>query len=272
MHPGILGRVQTLTHADPLVVAGVTLRSRLFLGTGKYTSDGAMLAALEASGSELVTVALRRLDLDSPNKKTILDVIDWTRYRILPNTAGCRTADEAIRIARLARSMGLSDWVKLEVIPDPRYLFPDPEETLRAARVLVDEGFKVLPYINADPVLARKLEEIGTVTVMPLGSLIGSGQGLQTLEQIRIIVEEARVPVVVDAGIGVPSDAALAMELGADAVLVNSAVALAKDPELMAEAIREGVEAGRKAYLAGRIPKRGEASPSSPAEGVSRPN
>ncbi len=229
---GKLDRVATtLTHADPLVV----------------------------------------LDLDDPKKKTILDVIDWRRYRILPNTAGCKTADEAIRIARLARSMGLSDWVKLEVIPDPRYLFPDPEETLKAARVLVGEGFKVLPYINADPVLARKLEEIGTVTVMPLGSPIGSGQGIQTMEQIRIIIEEAHVPVVVDAGIGVPSDAALAMELGADAVLVNTAIALASEPALMAEAIRGGVEAGRKAYLAGRIPKRPQASPSSPTEGMSRP-
>jgi thiazole synthase len=262
----------TLTRSDPLVVAGVELRSRLFIGTGKYPTDESMVAALEASGCELVTVALRRLDLDDPKKKTILDVIDWHRYRILPNTAGCKTADEAIRIARLARSMGLSDWVKLEVIPDPRYLFPDPEETLKAARVLVGEGFKVLPYINADPVLARKLEEIGTVTVMPLGSPIGSGQGIQTMEQIRIIVEEAHVPVVVDAGIGVPSDAALAMELGADAVLVNTAIALASEPALMAEAIRGGVEAGRKAYLAGRIPKRAQASPSSPTEGVSRPS
>ena len=269
---GKLGRVQTLTHADPLVIAGVELRSRLFVGTGKYPTDESMLASLEASGCELVTVALRRLDLDDPKKKTILDVIDWKRYRILPNTAGCQTANDAIRIARLARTMGLSDWVKLEVIPDPRYLFPDPEETLKAARVLVNDGFKVLPYINADPVLAKKLEEIGTVTVMPLGSPIGSGRGLQTLEQIRIIIEEARVPVVVDAGIGVPSDAAQAMELGADAVLVNTAIALAADPALMAEAIKEGVEAGRKAYLAGRIPKRGEASPSSPTEGISRPN
>src|SRR5712691_1179440 len=263
--------MQTLA-TDRLVIAGVELRSRLFLGTGKYADDETMLAALKASGCELVTVALRRLDLDDPKKKTLLDVIDWQRYRILPNTAGCRTADEAIRIARLARSMGLSDWVKLEVIPDPRYLFPDPEETLKAARILVDDGFKVLPYINADPVLARKLEEIGTVTVMPLGSPIGSGQGLQTLEQIRIIIGEAGIPVVVDAGIGVPSDAALAMELGADAVLVNTAVALAKDPALMAEAIKEGVEAGRKAYTAGRIPKRSEASASSPTEGVSRPS
>jgi thiazole synthase len=263
--------VQTVKARDALVIAGVELRSRLFLGTGKYRSDDEMLAALEASDCELVTVALRRLDLDDPHKKTILDVIDWRRYRILPNTAGCRTADEAIRIARLARSMGLSDWVKLEVIPDPRYLFPDPEETLRAARILVDEGFKVLPYINADPVLAKKLEQLGTVTVMPLGSPIGSGQGLQTLEQIRIIIDEAEVPVVVDAGIGAPSDASLAMELGADAVLVNTAVAQAKDPGLMAEAIRGGVEAGRKAYLAGRIPKRAHATASSPTEGISRP-
>jgi thiazole synthase len=263
--------VQTVARTDRLVVAGTELRSRLFLGTGKYPTDESMLAALEASGCELVTVALRRLDLDDPKKKTILDVIDWSRYRILPNTAGCRTAEEAIRIARLARSMGLSDWVKLEVIPDPRYLFPDPEDTLKAARVLIGEGFKVLPYINADPVLARKLEELGSVTVMPLGSPIGSGQGLRTMDQIRIIIEEAHVPVVVDAGIGAPSDAALAMELGADAVLVNSAVALAKDPALMAEAIKEGVEAGRKAYIAGRIPRRDRASASSPAEGISRP-
>src|SRR5438477_1146942 len=261
--------VQTLTHTDPLVIAGVELRSRLFLGTGKYADNETMLAALEASGCELVTVARRRLDLDNPKNKTILDVIDWKRYRILPNTAGCRTADEAIRIARLARSMGLSEWVKLEVIPDPRYLFPDPEETLKAARSLVTEGFKVLPYINADPVLARKLEEIGTVTVMPLGSPIGSAQGLQTLEQIRIIVEQAGVPVVVDAGIGSPSDAALAMEIGADAVLVNTAIALAQDPQLMAEAIAGGVEAGRKAYTAGLIPKREQGSPSSPTEGIS---
>lgn len=256
---------------DSLVIAGQALRSRLFLGTGKYRTDEEMIAALEASGCELVTVALRRLDLDDPSRKTILDVIDWKRYRILPNTAGCATAEEAIRIARLARSMGLSDWIKLEVIPDPRYLLPDPEETLKAARVLVKENFAVLPYINADPILARKLEEIGTVTVMPLGSPIGSGQGLQTLSQIRLIIENAHIPVVVDAGIGVPSDAALALELGADAVLVNTAVAASRDPALMAEALRLGVEAGRKAFLAGRMPRREEASASSPSEGVSRP-
>jgi thiazole synthase len=264
--------VQTATKPDTLVIAGTELRSRLFVGTGKYSDDATMVAALEASGCELVTVALRRLDLDDPKKKTILDVIDWRRFRILPNTAGCRTADEAIRIARLARSMGLSDWVKLEVIPDPRYLLPDPEETLKAARVLVAEGFQVLPYINADPVLAKKLEELGTVTVMPLGSPIGSGQGLQTLEQIRIIINDAKVPVVVDAGIGAPSDAALAMELGADAVLVNTAIAMARDPVLMAEAIRDGVHAGRKAFTAGRIARRAAATPSSPTEGISRPS
>ena len=255
---------------DRLVIAGQELRSRLFLGTGKYRTEEEMLSSLEASGCELVTVALRRLDLDDPSKRTILDAVDWKRYRILPNTAGCQTAEEAIRIARLARSMGLSDWVKLEVIPDPRYLLPDPEETLKAARILVKENFAVLPYINADPILARKLEQIGTVTVMPLGSPIGSGQGLQTLAQIRLIIENARVPVVVDAGIGVPSDAAQAMELGADAVLVNSAVAAAGSPALMAEAIRLGVEAGRKAYQAGRMPRREEAASSSPTEGISR--
>ena len=264
--------MQTATKPDTLVIAGTELRSRLFVGTGKYSDDATMVAALEASGCELVTVALRRLDLDNPKKKTILDVIDWRRFRVLPNTAGCRTADEAIRIARLARSMGLSDWVKLEVIPDPRYLLPDPEETLKAARVLVAEGFQVLPYINADPVLAKKLEELGTVTVMPLGSPIGSGQGLQTLEQIRIIINDAKVPVVVDAGIGAPSDAALAMELGADAVLVNSAIAMAGDPVMMAEAIRDGVQAGRKAFAAGRIARRAGASASSPTEGISRPS
>ncbi len=261
--------MQTLTQ-DRLVIAGQPLRSRLFLGTGKYRTEEDMLAALDASGAELVTVALRRLDLDNARKRTILDVIDWRRYRILPNTAGSQTAEEAIRIARLARSMGLSDWVKLEVIPDPRYLLPDPEETLQAARILVKEGFAVLPYINADPVLARKLEEIGTVTVMPLGSPIGSGQGIETASQIRLIIEGAQIPVVVDAGIGTASDAAQAMEMGADAVLVNTAVAAAGQPALMAEAIRLGVDAGRKAFLAGRMPRRTEAAPSSPSEGISR--
>src|SRR5215472_11759691 len=269
MSTAISGAAQAPASVDSLVIAGVELRSRLFLGTGKYRSDGEMLASLDASGCELVTVALRRLDLDDPAKKTILDAIDWQRYRILPNTAGCRTAQEAVRIARLARSMGLSDWVKLEVQPDPRYLLPDPVETLRAAETLVAEGFVVLPYINADPILARRLEEIGCATVMPLGSPIGSGQGLVTQRQIELIIEHATVPVVVDAGIGAPSDAALAMELGADAVLVNTAVALAAHPELMADAIRQGVEAGRKGYRAGRIPRLPYASASSPTTGIS---
>ena len=263
--------VETLTASDRLVIAGTELRSRIFLGTGKYRTDEEMLAALDASGAELVTVALRRLDLDDPSKKTLLDVIDWTRYRVLPNTAGCQTAEEAIRIARLARSMGLSDWVKLEVIPDPAHLLPDPVETLRAAETLVGEGFTVLPYINADPVLAKRLEAVGCATVMPLGSPIGSGQGLVTQAQIELIIAAASVPVVVDAGIAGAADAALAMELGADAVLVNTAVARAENPALMAEAIRLGAEAGRKSHLAGRIARQG-AAPSSPTAGISRPS
>jgi len=255
---------------DILVVAGQPLRSRLFLGTGKYRTNEEMLAAIEASQVEMITVALRRLDLDDPNKKTLLDYIDWTKYRILPNTAGCQTAEEAIRVARLARAMGLSDWVKLEVIPDQRYLLPDPIGTLEAAKVLVDEGFVVLPYINADPPLAKRLEEIGCATVMPLASPIGSGQGIVNYEAIKIVIEQATVPVVVDAGIGAPSDAALAMEIGADACLVNTAVALAENPAMMAEAIATGVQAGRKAFLAGRIPKKAYATASSPLEGVLR--
>ena len=249
------------------MVAGVELRSRLFLGTGKYRSDEEMLSALEASGAELVTVALRRLDLDDPKKKTILDVIDWQRYRILPNTAGCQTAEEAVRIARLARSMGLSDWVKLEVIPDPRYLLPDPVETLRAAEVLVGDGFTVLPYINADPVLAKRLQDAGCATVMPLGSPIGSNRGIQTRDQIRIIIEQATVPVVVDAGLGAPSHAAEAMEMGADAVLVNTAIAVAENPNRMAVAFKMAVEAGRAAFEAGLPAQLESASGTSPLTG-----
>jgi thiazole synthase len=255
---------------DELIVAGQRLRSRLFLGTGKYRNVAEMTSALEASGAELITVAIRRLNLDSPNERTLLDEIDWNKYAILPNTAGSQTAEEAVFTARLARAMGLSDWVKLEVIPDARYLLPDPIGTLEAAETLIAEGFKVLPYINADPVLAKRLEELGTVTVMPLASPIGSGRGLICIEQIKLIIEQASIPVVVDAGIGAPSDAALAMELGADACLVNTAVALAEKPELMAEAIRKGVEAGRTAYLAGRIPRKEFASASSPLEGIAR--
>ena len=256
---------------DELTIAGKHFRSRLILGTGKYSSPEVCLAALEASGAEIITVAIRRLDLDNPDKPTELDYIDWSRYTILPNTAGCKTVEEALFTARLGRELTGSDWVKLEVIPDPKYLLPDPIDTLEAARLLLDEGFTVLPYIHADPVLARRLEELGCATVMPLGSAIGSGQGLLTIDEVKIIVERARVPVVVDAGIGSPSDAALAMEIGADCVLVNTAIALAQDPPLMAEAIRLGVEAGRKAYLAGRIARKAYASASSPAEGVAKP-
>jgi thiazole synthase len=253
---------------DALTIAGRTFASRLFLGTGKYASPEQTVAALDASGAQLVTVAIRRLDLDNPDARTELDYIDWQRYTVLPNTAGCRTVDEALLTARLGRSVTGSAWVKLEVIPDPKYLMPDPIGTLRAAETLIAEGFTVLPYIHADPVLAKHLEEAGCATVMPLGSAIGSGQGIRTLDEIRIIIENARVPVVVDAGIGAPSDAALAMESGADAVLVNTAVAKAQDPVGMAAAMKKGVEAGREAYLAGRIAAKPYASASSPAEGV----
>jgi thiazole synthase len=230
-----------------------------------------MVQALDASGTEMVTVAIRRLDLDNPNEKTILDYIDWDRYNILPNTAGCQTVDEALFVARLGREVTKTDFVKLEVIPDPKYLFPDPAATLEAARRLVDEGFIVLPYIHADPVLARRLEEAGCATVMPLGSAIGSGQGIHTVEEVRIIIEQAKVPVVVDAGLAVPSDASKALEMGAAAVLVNTAIAQATNPALMAEAFKQGVEAGRKAYLAGRIPLRAYAAASSPTTDVPQP-
>jgi thiazole synthase len=253
---------------DYLEIAGKRFRSRLLVGTGKYRTPEEMTAALDASGAEIVTVAIRRLDLDDPAKKTLLDHIDWTRYTILPNTAACRTVDEALFTARLGREVTGSNWVKLEVVPDPKYLLPDPVATLEAAKTLVAEGFVVLPYIHADPVLARHLQEAGCATVMPLGSAIGSGQGILTAEEIRIIVEQATVPVVVDAGLGAPSDAALAMELGADAVLMNTALAEAANPALMADALRKGVEAGRQAYLAGRIPKKRYAAASSPVGGV----
>lgn len=252
---------------DALTIGGRTFKSRLMLGTGKYRNAEEMNAALEASETEIVTVALRRIDLDAP-KRSILDEIDWKRYHILPNTAGCKTAEEAIRVGRLARAMELSDWIKVEVIPDPKYLLPDPIGTLEACKVLVEDGFVVLPYINADPVLALKLQDIGTATVMPLASPIGSGQGMKTFDAIRIIIEQASVPVVVDAGIGVPSDAASAMELGAGACLINTAVAKAHDPAMMARAMKLGIEGGRAAYLAGRMPVLPYASASSSLEGV----
>lgn len=255
---------------DPLMIAGKTFRSRLMLGTGKYRNGAEMLAAFAAADVEIVTVALRRIDFDDPASRSVLEDVDWRKYTILPNTAGCATAEEAIRVAQMARAMELSDWIKLEVIPDPKYLLPDPIGTLRAAEQLVKEGFTVLPYCNADPVLARHLQEVGCATVMPLASPIGSGQGIPSSRAIAIIIEQATVPVVVDAGIGVPSDAALAMELGASACLVNSAVALAQDPAAMARAMALGVEAGRLAYRAGRIPKKAYASASSPLDGVVR--
>jgi thiazole synthase len=254
----------------PLLIAGREFSSRLILGTGKYRNSEEMLGAFEAAGAQMITVALRRIDFDDPKSRSILEDVDWTRYAILPNTAGCQTADEAVRVARLARSMGLSDWIKLEVIPDAKYLLPDPIGTLEAAELLVKEGFTVLPYINADPVLAKRLQEIGTATVMPLASPIGSGQGMPDYRQIQIIIEQATVPVVVDAGIGAPSDAALAMEIGADACLVNTAIARATNPAAMARAMRMGLDAGRLAYVAGRIPKLPYASASSPLEGVVR--
>ena len=253
---------------DLLHIGEFTLRSRLIAGTGRHRSDEQLVASLEASGAEAVTVAIRRLDLDHPNEPTILDVIDPDRYTILPNTAGCKTVEEALMVARLARSLGLPNWVKLEVIPDPKYLLPDPIGTLEAAKALLADGFTVLPYIHADPVLAKHLQEAGCAAVMPLGSAIGSGKGIHTLEEISIIIEQATVPVVVDAGLGVPSDASQAMEMGADAVLVNTAISRAKDPTLMGEAFKLGVEAGRKAYLAGRIEQQEYAQASSPLEGV----
>jgi thiazole synthase len=256
---------------DPLIIAGREFRSRLIAGTGKYRTMDEMRDTIDASGAEMVTVAIRRLPLDEPDKENLMDHLDWGRYTILPNTAGCRTVEEALFTARLARELTGSNWVKLEVIPDPKYLLPDPVGTLEAAVKLIAEGFVVLPYIHADPILARRLEEIGCATVMPLGSPIGSGRGIFTLEEIGIIIENANVPVVIDAGLGAPSDAALALEVGADAVLVNTAIAQAKDPVRMAEAFRLGVEAGRAAYLAGRIPRKELAEASSPVEGVARP-
>jgi thiazole synthase len=260
--------LETQMESEDLKIAGKTFTSRLMVGTGKYASPDDCLAALEASGAEIVTVAVRRLDLDNPKARTELDYIDWQRFWILPNTAGSKTADEAIFTARLARELTGSNWLKLEVIPDPRYLLPDPVGTLEAAEKLVKEGFVVLPYIHADPVLAKRLEEVGCATVMPLGSPIGSGRGIFTLEEIQIIIENASVPVVVDAGLGAPSEASLALEIGADAVLVNTAIARAKDPAVMAKAFRLGVEAGRMAYRAGRIEKKAYASASSPTEGI----
>lgn len=253
----------------PLVIAGRDFSSRLILGTGKFSSPEAMRDALEASGTDMVTVALRRADLTGKRDPfaNILEYIDPNRYLILPNTSGAMNAEEAVRLARLAASAGLPKWVKLEIHPDPRYLLPDPIETLSAAGTLVTEGFTVLPYINADPVLAKRLQDVGTAAVMPLGSPIGSNRGIQTRDQIRIIIEQATVPVVVDAGIGSPSHAAEAMEMGADAVLVNTAIAVATTPNRMAIAFRAAVEAGRMAFETGLAPEQFEACATSPLTG-----
>ncbi len=255
---------------DVLRIGEFTFRSRLIAGTGRHRSTAEMMASLEASGAEVVTVAIRRLNLDNPSEPTILDALAPSRYTVLPNTAGCATVEDALMTARLARSMGLPNWVKLEIIPDSKYLLPDPIGTLDAAQALIADGFTVLPYIHADPVLAKRLQEAGCATVMPLGSAIGSGRGIHTADEIEIIIEQATVPVVVDAGLAVPSDASQAMEMGASAVLVNTAIARAASPVLMAEAFRLGVEAGRKAYLAGRIERQQYAQASSPLEGVIR--
>jgi thiazole synthase len=259
---------------QPLVIAGKRFQSRLMTGTGKYASLEQMQQSIVASGCEIVTVAVRRVQTKAPGHEGLAEALDWTQVWMLPNTAGCQTAEEAVRVARLGREMAKllgqeeNNFVKLEVIPDPKYLLPDPIGTLEAAEQLIKEGFAVLPYINADPLLAKRLEEAGCVTVMPLGSPIGSGQGLKNAANIQIIVEEARVPVVVDAGIGAPSEAAQAMEMGADALLINSAIALAKNPVMMAKAMSLAAEAGRLAYLAGRIPIKTYASASSPITGT----
>lgn len=252
-----------------LVIAGRTFRSRLFLGTGKYPSNESMRDALAASGTEIVTVALRRADLTGKQDPyaNILDFVDPEKYLILPNTSGAMNAEEAVRLARLAAAAGLPKWVKLEIHPDPTWLLPDPIETLKAAEILVKEGFTVLPYINADPVLAKRLQDAGTATVMPLGAPIGSNRGIATRDQIRIIIEQATVPVVVDAGIGAPSHAAEAMELGADAVLVNTAIAIASDPVRMAIAFQKAVQAGREAYELGLPEVLDHASATSPLTG-----
>lgn len=251
---------------QPLQIGGKSFASRLLLGTGKFASNELMREALAASGTEIVTVALRRADLTGTSDPfaNILDFIDPEKYLLLPNTSGAMNAEEAVRLARLAATAGLPKWVKLEIHPDPQYLLPDPIETLRATEILAAEGFTILPYINADPVLAKRLEEAGAAAVMPLGSPIGSNRGLETRAQVAIIIEQARVPVIVDAGLGAPSHAAEAMELGADAVLINTAIAVAGDPVRMARAFRDAVDAGRSAREAGLPMQQENAIPTSP--------
>jgi thiazole synthase len=255
--------------SDPLVLAGRQFRSRLIVGTGKYRSFQETARALEASGAEMVTVAVRRVGLDR-SKESLLDYIDPAKYFLLPNTAGCYTADEAIRTARLGREVGLSDWVKIEVIGDQETLYPDVQATIEATRVLVNEGFTVLPYTSDDIVVAKRLVDAGASAIMPLGAPIGSGMGIQNQANIMILREKLSIPLIVDAGVGTASDAAIAMELGADAVLMNTGIAAAKDAVLMAEAMKNAVLAGRQAYLAGRMPRKLYATASSPLEGVVR--
>src|SRR6266550_3907124 len=254
---------------QPLIIAGRIFRTRLILGTGKFSSPEAMRDALAASGAEMVTVALRRADLSGKRDPfaNILEFVDPEKYLLLPNTSGAMNAEEAVRLARLAAAAGLPKWVKLEIHPDPRYLLPDPVETFKAAETLVKEGFTVLPYINADPVLAKRLQDAGCATVMPLGSPIGSNRGIRTRDAVKIIIEQATVPVVVDAGLGAPSHAAEAMELGADAVLVNTAVAIAGDPVAMARAFKKAIEAGREAREIGLAEKLSAAAATSPLTG-----
>jgi thiazole synthase len=252
----------------PFVVAGHTFRSRLIVGTGKYPSFAAMKQCHEASGAELVTVAVRRHDFKAKGEQSILSFIDTSRIKLLPNTAGCYTADDAVRTCHLAEELGLSKWVKLEVLGDDKTLYPDVEATLTAARRLVKEGFTVLPYTSDDPITAKKLEDIGCAAVMPLAAPIGSGLGIRNPHNLRLVLEAVKVPVIVDAGVGTASDAAVALELGCDAVLMNTAIAGAKEPALMASAMKKAVEAGREAYLAGRIAMKAYAAASSPLEGL----
>ncbi|MBI5576558.1 MAG: thiazole synthase [Deltaproteobacteria bacterium] len=251
----------------PLSIAGKTFRSRLLVGTGKYPDYPTMVRALEASGADIVTVAVRRVNLDR-SMESLLDHVDPKRYTLLPNTAACYTADDAIRTCLLAREAGMSNMVKLEVIGDEKTLFPDTEGLLSAAKVLVKEGFVVLPYTNDDPIMAKKLEDAGCAAVMPLAAPIGSGLGIRNPFNLRILIDAVKVPVIVDAGVGTASDAAVAMELGSDGVLMNTGIAGAKDPVTMAEAMREAVSAGRKAFLAGRIPRKLYATASSPLDGT----
>lgn len=262
----------TSTVSSPLTIAGRTFRSRLFVGTGKYASLEQTRAALRASGAEVVTVAVRRVNIEEKGQGSLLDMLREEGYTILPNTAGCYTPEDAIRTARLGRELAMTDLVKLEVIGDPKTLFPDTEALVQAARVLVKEGFVVLPYTNDDPVVARKLVDVGCPAVMPLAAPIGSGLGIRNPYNLRILLESVSVPVIVDAGVGTASDAAIAMELGCDGVLMNTAIAAAKDPVKMAMAMRLAVESGRLAFEAGRMPKRLYANASSPLEGVIAPS